>query len=210
MLCPPDVAGSSLLFLSPGAAERVERARGWLREVDAGGGTELLVVASSDAARDLLREAARERGAAFGWHRVSLARLAASLAAPALCEGALVPIGRLAAEAVAARVLAELAHTGGLGRYADVREGPGLPRAVARTLEELRRARADASSLAAVAPELAALLAAYDAALARAGLADRARVFELAEAAARSDALAHPLLGIPTLLLDVAVGSAAE
>ncbi len=210
MLCPPGVPRSSLVFLSPRSAERVERARAWLREVDAGGGTELLVVASPDAARDLLREAARERTAAFGWQRASLARLAASLAGPALCEGALVPIGRLAAEAVATRVVAELARRGELGRYEGVRDGPGLPRAVARTLEELRLARADPQAIAAVAPELGALLAAYDAALARAGLADRARVLGLAEAAARSASLAHPLLGLPTLLLDVAVRSAAE
>ncbi len=198
------------LFHSPRAADRVARARAWLLEVDASGATELLVVASSDAARDLLREAARERGAAFGWHRASIARLAASLAAPVLCESELVPIGRLAAEAVVTRVVSELARRGGLGRYEGVRDGPGLPRAIARTLEELRLERTRPRALAAVVPELAALLEAYDAELARAGLADRARVLALAEEAARSHSFRHPLLGLPTLLLDVALPSAAE
>ena len=72
------------LFASPRAAERIARARAWLALASAEGGAELLVVAAGpDAGRDLLREAARERGASFGWHRATLARLAASLAAPA-------------------------------------------------------------------------------------------------------------------------------
>src|SRR5262245_2946696 len=198
------------LFQSPRAAERLSRARAWLLEVGASRASELLVVASTDAARDLLRELALERGAAFGWHRASLARLAASLAAPELCRLGLVPIGRLAGEAVATRVVAELARRGSLGRHETVRDGPGLPRAVARTLEELRLSRAQPREVAAVAEELAALLEAYDAALERAGLADRARVLGLAEQAARSPSFGHPLLGLPTLLLDVAVASAAE
>src|SRR5262245_14232585 len=198
------------LFQSPRAAERLSRARAWLLEVDASGAAELLVVSGTDAARDLLRELALERGASFGWHRASLPRLAASLAGPGLCRLGLVPIGRLAGEAVATRVVAELARRGGLGRHEPVRDVPGLPRAVARTLEELRLARAQPREVAAVAEELAALLEAYDAALDRAGLADRARVLGLAEEAARSPAFRHPLLGLPTLFLDVFVASAAE
>jgi CRISPR/Cas system-associated exonuclease Cas4 (RecB family) len=192
------------------AALRLARARAWLRHKGGAGADELLVVASPDAARDLLREAAVERGAAFGWHRASLARIAASLAAPALCERALVPVGALAAEAVATRVVHELGPGNGLGRYARVGDGPGLPRALARTLDELRLAGIDPPALDRVAPELVDLLRAYEEALARAGLADRARVLALAVDAARDAASTHSLLGLPTLLLDVAIEHAAE
>jgi RecB family exonuclease len=198
------------LFASPRGAERLARARAWLLEADASGGTELLVVANADAARDLLRGAACERGAAFGWHRASLARIAAALAEPALRASGLVPIGRLAAEAVATRVVHVLRRRGELERYERVADGPGLPRAAARTLEELRLARAEADAVARVAPELARLLAVHDAALAESGLADRARVLALAAEAARGAGSPHPLLGLPILFLDVAIESAAE
>ncbi len=195
---------------SPHASARLARARAWLSGQSGSGAEELLVVAPPDAARDLLREVAQERGAAFGWHRATLARIGASLAAPALCERALVPIGALAAEAVAVRVVHELGLRGGLGRYARVGDGPGLPRAVVRTLEELRLARVAPQAPRVVAPELVDLMQAYEAALARAGLADRARVLDLAVAAAREPSFRHPLLGLPTLLLDVPIRHAAE
>jgi len=127
-----------------------------------------------------------------------------------LCERALVPIGALAAEAVATRVVHELGRRGGLGRYASVGDGPGLPRAVARTLEELRLSKLEPEALGGVAAELVDLLRAYEEALARAGLADRARVLELAVRAARDASFRHPLLGLPTLLLDVPIPHAAE
>jgi len=199
------------LASSPRAAERIARARAWLAEAGAVGGTELLVVtAGADAGRDLLREAAHARGASFGWHRATLARLAAALAAPALCDADLVPIGALVAEAVATRVVHELARGGSLGRYARVGDGPGLPRALARTLSELRLAGTPSEAISRVAPELAPLLLAYAAALRAAGLADRAQVLGFATAAARDPGSRHPLLGLPTLLLDVEIASAAE
>jgi len=199
------------LLASPHAALRIARARAWLARTGAAGGAELLVVAAhADAARDLLREAARERGACFGWQRATLARLAAALAEPALCEAGLVPIGALAAEAVAARVVARAARRGTLGRYAQVGDGPGLPRALARTLAELRLAGTPVEAVAAAAPELASLLEDWDAALGEARLADRAQVLRLATAAARAAGTRHPLLGLPTLLLDVELASAAE
>ena len=195
---------------SPRAGPRLARAHAWLDRRAGRGGEEILVVAQPDAARDLLREAAQRRGAAFGWHRSTLGRVAAALAAPALCERALVPVGALAAEAVAARVVHEQGSRAALGRYMGVRDGPGLPRALARTLAELRLANADPDALGAVAPELALLLGAYAESLARSGLADRALVLGLAAGAARDASFRHPLLGLPTLLLDVAVPHAAE
>jgi RecB family exonuclease len=218
------------LLISPAAPERVARARAWLAGRAAA--EEVLVVAATQgAASELLRAAAvqAETGAAFGWHRVTLGGLAAALAAPALAEAGRVPVGRLACEAVAARALHALAREGRLGRWADAAAGPGFARAAANVCGELRLAAVAPQALGGgeaaepaaakragdgrdgeVAPELRVLLGAYEAELAAAGLADRAEVFRLAASAARDTAFRHPLLGLPTLLLDVPVETEAE
>ena len=191
---------------------RIARASEWLA-ARAPSEEILVVAASADAANDLLRAAAAERGAAFGWHRATLGRLAASLALPALVDEGVAPVGVLATEAVVARVLHAMEEAGGagaLGRYGGVADGPGFARAVARTLAELRLAELDPTVLAKHAPELAAIAEAFDAELARARVCDRARVLHLAAQAARDTKYVHPLLGLPTLLLDVPVESAAE
>jgi RecB family exonuclease len=217
-------------LISPAAPERVARARAWLAGRAAA--QEVLVVAATPgAAGELLRAAATESatGAAFGWQRATLGGLAAALAAPSLSEAGRVPVGRLACEAVAARALHALAREGRLGRWADAAAGPGFARAAANVCGELRLAAVapqalgggEAAERAAakragdgrdgeVAPELRVLLGAYEAELAAAGLADRAEVFRLAASAARDAAFRHPLLGLPTLLLDVPVETEAE
>jgi hypothetical protein len=192
------------------AAARLEHAGRWLAG-RAGGEAVLVVAASAEAAAGLLREAvAIDGAAAFGWHRATLGRLAAELALPALAERGLVPIGALAAEAAIARVLHALGGAGQLGRYAQAARGPGLARAMARTLAELRLARVDPERLAPIAPELAAVADAYAAELERQRLADRALVFEFGAQAARDAANRHPLLGLPTLLVDPRIESIAE
>jgi RecB family exonuclease len=75
-------------------------------------------------------------------------------------------------------------------------------RAVAGAHVELRAARVAPSQLGAEAPELVALLEAYDAALTAEGLADRSAVEALAAEAAERG-VASPLLGLPLLLLDL-------
>jgi RecB family exonuclease len=172
-----------ILLRSPAAHLRIARAREWLSEH--GPADEILVVAaSSDAANDLLRGAATEKGAAFGWHRATLGRLAAALATPALVDQERAPIGAFATEAVVARVLHELQEAGFLGRYTEVAAGPGF--------------------------SLRGIHEAYDRELVRAGLGDRATVFRLAGEAVRNRGLRHPLLDLPTLLLDVPVESPVE
>ncbi len=188
---------------------RIARASEWLA-ARAPAEEILVVAASADAASELLRTVALEKGSAFGWHRATLGRLAAQLALPALVEEGVAPVGMLASEAVVARVLHELRASGSLGRYAGVADGPGFVRAVARTLAELRTASLDPAGLAKHAPELAAIAEAYELELAHARVCDRASVFRLASAAARDPKHTHPLLGLPTLLLDIPVESAAE
>jgi RecB family exonuclease len=199
------------LFRSSDADERLGKAHDWL--VARPHGEEVLIVAASpDAANDLLRGASIGIGrcAAFGWHRATLTRLAATLAGPRLAERGLAPVSALAAQAVVARVVHELRARGSLGRYTEVATSPGFDRAVARTLMELRLARVEAESLARHAPELAAIARAYQSELVQAGLADRSSVLELATEAARDTESLDAWLALPTLLLDVPVENAAE
>jgi hypothetical protein len=193
------------LLSSPAADERMQCALAWLaaQPRDA----PLLVVASSlDAAAALLRRALEARAALFGWHRESLATLAAKIAAPSLAARGLLPLGAFGAEAAAARVVFELHAQGGLGRFARVADRPGLSRAAAATLAELALGGV-AVGAPELDPDLGRLYAAYRAQLERFGLADRAAVLAAATQAARD---APPPLGAPVLLWDVRVASAAE
>jgi CRISPR/Cas system-associated exonuclease Cas4 (RecB family) len=171
----------------------------------------LVVGPSHEATAELARRASllAPGAATFGWHRATLPALAARLALPALAREGLAAVGPLALEALAARVTGRLAAAGRLGRLAAVEDKPGLPRAVARTLHELRVAGTSRAALEARAPELDALAAAYAEELGRAGLADRAVVLDRAIAAVRAGAPTE-LLGVPTCLLDVALAGALE
>jgi CRISPR/Cas system-associated exonuclease Cas4 (RecB family) len=197
------------LVVSAAASLRIDRAAGWLRA--RAPGDELLVVAPNlDSANELLRAccAEGEFGASFGWHRATLPRVAAQLAADWLAEAKRVPVGRLAATAVVARAVRQLAARGELGRFAPAANAPGFCAAVAATLDEIRCAHCDPAALAQRAPDLARLLRGYEAELAAAGLADRAEV--LARACEAAQAGESALLGLPLLLLDLPVASAAE
>jgi hypothetical protein len=69
---------------------RIRRARVWL-ESRVLADEVLIIGASLDAANELSRRVAQEKGAAFGWHRLTLPQLAAAIAAPVLAERKLVP-----------------------------------------------------------------------------------------------------------------------
>ncbi len=195
----------------PSAAERLRVAREWLTSRSPS--EELLIVAATqDAVSEILRATAlaSERGAVFGWHRVTLGRLAAELAGPRLLEEGRAPVGRLTVEAVVARAVQSVRESGGLGRYADVAETPGFIRAAANALEEIRLGAIEPRALGKAVAELQALLEAYERELDRAGLADRPLVLHVATATIRDPAYQHPLLGRPTLLLDVPIWTASE
>ena len=200
-------AQRSTLFVSPSAARRRARA---LEFLAARGPSERLLVigASGEAAFDLVREAARARPAGFGWHRLTLQRLAASLAAPALAARGLSPLGSLSLEALCARMLHVLARQGGLRVLGPVASMPGTPRALARTLGELRLAGVRPEQLAASQPELALLLRGLEEQLARGHFADRSTLFSLA--CERLRAGGHELARLPLLLCDVPVNHPAE
>jgi hypothetical protein len=56
----------------------------------------LIIGATLDAANELARQIATEKGAVFGWHRLTLLGLAAAL----LSEKKLAPLSRLGTEAI--------------------------------------------------------------------------------------------------------------
>ena len=188
------------LVAASAAHLRLARAREWLARRKPA--EQVLVVAPSfDAAHELLRETAAMLGASFGWQRATLGALAARIAQPRLMARGLVPVGRLASEAVAARVLDRLRPAGGLGRYAPVADLPGFARAVAGVLEELRMAGVEAAA-ADIVPELASFLTEQQAELERAGLADRPAVYRCAIDALRAGEAAAGV-GHALLLLDL-------
>ncbi|XXT20347.1 PD-(D/E)XK nuclease family protein [Sorangium sp. So ce429] len=201
-----------VLITSPSAAARLDRAVGWLRRRRPAEGV-LLVGASVEAVSELARSSLRGRRATFGWHRLTLGRLAAALAMPALAARGLVPASGLAIEALCARAIDGLAQDGLLGRFARVADRPGLPRAVSRTLDEARLSGVAPDALAPA--DLDRIAHAFEAALDEAGLADRALVLRLAAERARAEdggdpRAKHPLLGLPMLLLDLPVRFALE
>lgn len=135
-----------------------------------------IVSASTDAAGEVARRALllHPRRASLGWQRTTFGALAVGLARAALASEGLVPAFGLALEAVSNRVVH--ASRGKLARLGAIDQRPGLPRALTRTVEELRLAGAPALEDA----DLTRLLSAFEGELATAGLADRARAFELA------------------------------
>ncbi|MER8387073.1 PD-(D/E)XK nuclease family protein [Mesorhizobium sp. M1380] len=200
---------SAIAVISAANRRRIRRARAWLEgrvlaeEV-------LIVGASLDAANELTRSVAEERGAAFGWHRLTLPQLAAVLAAPLLAERKLVPLSRLGSEAIIARVVHGLKTQQRLGRYQPVADTPGFPRAIAAVIAELRLDGLPADAVSKVAPDLVLLIEAYDAELAHAGLTDWPGVLGFATEAASSRGGVQRLVGLPMLLLDVPITSEAE
>jgi hypothetical protein len=107
----------------------------------------LIIGASLDAANELARTVVQVRGAAFGWHRLTLPQLAALLAASAPTERRVLPLGHLGVQAICARVVHRLGAHGELGRYSSIAEGPGFARALARVVMELRLAKLEPENL---------------------------------------------------------------
>ncbi len=195
------------LWVGTSAAARLAQARRWLARQDCAGS--LLVVATSPTgARDFIHSALADRPAVLGWRYTSLSVCARELATAALAGSGRLPILGAAREAVLARVIARLRASGDLGRYQAVADTPGLARAIAATVDELAMAGVDAAALRAPQADLARLYAGYREELDALGFADRGDVFAAATAVACGRG--HALVGLPMLLLDVAITSLRE
>lgn len=192
-----------------------------------------IVGASRGAADDFVRSAARRSGATFGLSRFSLTELAARTAAVRLAGARHLPGTQAGAEAIAARVVFDAMTAHELEYFAPVASMPGFPKALARTLHELRLAGIESVRLKAAPtctpadstytpatthqPDAASgkanadigrLLERVEEQLARAGIDDRAALFRLAAAACRMD---DPRwITAPIVFLDVPVDSRAE
>lgn len=143
-----------------------------------GPGRVTIVANSYEAAAELTRRALAlaPQQAALAWERTTLGLAAATLARVPLSERGLTPISSLAFEALVTRIVSE--HRTALARLAPIRDKPGLPRALARTLFELRMS---ASPMPADA-DLAALAFSFERALVDSGFIDRAALLTLAAA----------------------------
>ncbi len=199
------------LIESSSTARRLVDARAFAAE-HARRGDVLIVGASRGAADDLARHIAVAAGAAIGLHRFSFTQLAARLAAPVLANQELAPSSSLATEAVAARAAFDAARDRALAYFDPVAATPGFPRALARTLQEIRLAEVDRDRLAALklsGPDLVDLLERFEQQFASANAVDRATLFEAAAAALASDENAT-YSGVPVVLLDVPLDSPIE
>jgi len=205
----PGPAHRARLVISNAAADRLGAAAEWLRE--RGSATPVLVVGASRAAADeLVRQVALRAGGSFGWVRTTLAHMAAELALPQLARDGRIPLTRTAAEALVARVVHDSRRDGALGVYERAAGGPGLVRALAATIDELRHCGTRGAAVRDVAPDLAVLLDRYEREMEVHRFADRAEMLLLAAAAAARPDCAHPWLDIPVLMVDVRAVSPAE
>jgi ATP-dependent helicase/nuclease subunit B len=174
-----------------------------------------VVAPSRGAADDLVRAAAVRRGSTLGWSRFSLTQLAARLSLDALAADGRLPGTPLGAEAIAARVIFRAISDGTLAYFAPVSRTPGFPRALARTLSDVRLSGVDPAALAAHPPggaDLAALLRGIEEEFDRAGAVDRASLLATARAAVetRRGDLAARLSTARLLVIDPPANSAAE
>jgi ATP-dependent helicase/nuclease subunit B len=202
------------LVASTSSALRLAHATRFLHDTTALHPT-LIVAASRGAADDVARHALASVGTAGGWHRFSVPQLAARLALNTLAASGRLPSSPLGAEAVAARAIFAASGGGALTYFAPVAHTPGFPRAVARTIGELRLSGAvpaAVSSHGMGGPDLAALLAEVEREFQAAGAADRALLLATATESLRARAPHATALvdGHRLLLLDLQVGSRAE
>jgi ATP-dependent helicase/nuclease subunit B len=199
--------GALRVCVSSSAADRLSAAREVVRAC-APGTRVLIVGASRGAADDLARSVAATVPATFGLQRLSLTQLAAKTAILTLASDGLTSSSWLGTEAVAARVAFDATKEGSLAYFGAVSRTPGFPRALARTLQELRLAGVHAAQLTGLplaGPDLADLLERVEASLASASTADRAELFR---AAART--LPETSIAEAVVLLDLPLDHAAE
>jgi len=195
---------------SPTASVRLREARAFV-DGFAPGDEVLLLGASRGAVDDFARGIALEKGATFGLHRLSFTQLAARLAALQMASSDRAPATTLGHEAVATRATFEAHKEKALEYFSPVARTPGFPKALARTLLELRLAGASGERLSRLSrsgPDLAELLNRVELLMGDAGASDRAALFETATKALGSPDTAWPPM--PVLLLDVPFDSEAE
>jgi CRISPR/Cas system-associated exonuclease Cas4 (RecB family) len=166
------------------------------------GAQEILVVAQTRGAADDFVRSACPAGL-LGVHRTTLTGLAVDLAEGTLARAGLAPAGGLSAEAMVARVIHKL-KAESIPYFRPVADTPGLARAVAATIAELRLQGARPLQVAETGlpgRDLARMAMLFEQELAERSTADFALLLQYAIAAAREGK--HRLLGLPLVLLDL-------
>ncbi len=202
------MAHSFRLVRSASAVVRLDAAAAFLEQFPATQPV-TIVAATRGAADDFARRFAIARRATLGLARFSLTQLAARVATTALAGRGVAPASLLGAEAVAARAAFDAISERRLTYFRDVAATPGFPRALARTVADLRVANVSASAVAGAAqtgPDLSILLERVEHELDASGVADRARLFAEAATAASDDSS----LAAPLVLLDVSVDAPVQ
>lgn len=173
---------------------------------------EAIIVGATRAAADEMALAIAEQlGGLFGVTRMSYAELATKLALPSLATKGLSPTGGFGAEAFAARAAFEATANGRLTYFAPVGDLPGFPRALARTLAELRLGGvtpADLVTLGDAGRDLGELLTSVVEESRKAGAVDRAHVMTSAAEALDQDGSAVERFEV--VLLDVPISTLAD
>ena len=194
-------------FVSAASASRLSAARAQVLAIE----PPILIIGANRAAADeFALSLAAEKGATFGITRSSVAELVSRLALPALAKQGLTPTAPLSDEAVAARVADDLANQEALEYFTPVARMPGFPRALSRTLGELRMADVTPDSLSGhpANDDLRSLLERANQERDTAGAVDYATLLHTATAQlkSRSELVADKTV----VLLDIAVTSRAE
>jgi hypothetical protein len=198
------------IITSTSAAARLERARRFL-ESHPSPSEVVIVGASRGAADDLARHLAISQGATFGITRFSLTELAARSAAILLAGARRIAGTQTGAEAAAARAVFDAVAAGEMEYFEPVARMPGFPKALARTVHELRLAGITAADLQRRNPsavDVGRLLARIEEQLREAAITDRAGLFRLAAQACADGQVRWA--GLPVVLLDVPLDSSAE
>ncbi len=194
-------------FVSATSARRLADAQAHLLAIEP---PVLIIGASRAAADEFALSFAAERGAIFGVTRMSVAELVSRLALPALAKKGLTPTAPLSDEAVAARVADDLLRGGRLDYFEPVAAMPGFPRALSRTLAELRMAGVEPTQLQGhpASDDLRALLERAVEERHKAGAVDYATLLETATAELRD----RPgmFADRTIVLLDIAINSRHE
>jgi hypothetical protein len=198
------------IITSTSAAARLERARRFLQS-HASPSEVVIVGASRGAADDLARHLALSQGATFGIARFSLTELAARSAAILLAGTRRIAGTQTGAEAAAARAAFDAAAAGEIEYFEPVARMPGFPKALARSVHELRLAGVAAADLLRrhrAAVDVGRLLTRIEAQLQEASITDRAGLFRLAAQACADQQVRWATL--PMVLLDVPLDASAE
>jgi ATP-dependent helicase/nuclease subunit B len=191
------------LFISHSSSTLLARAATFLQAQN----SEVLILAPTRPAANELALTAFAPGCQ-GIHALTINQLAAQLASQSMGRQSLAPISNLGIEALAARIVHAATHAAQLNYFSPVALTPGFPRALAKTMAELRLNDASTTELAnsgAPGADFAHLMDLYKAELQQRSLADLRILLQLAAEEARHGA--HRLLNLPLILLDPVIDS---